>query len=304
MKGTARLNLEVFQELCGNESLSNVILASTMWDLVSEATGQERETQLKNEPTFWATMVAQGSQVERHNRSQESALYIISRILHNRPTVLHVQDEIVNRGLNLDDTDCGRTLQREFAAQRFDLESKLRNLEEEKNKSIKKAVARYEDLSKQLKELTTADAKLREDTKAKIAARESEFRGRVEEVQKNANWWQNTALATAGVGLIAIAAGGKALMSANAGVILANEATKMAQEAARRAASTAASTAANIPAGKASGFGIRSMLAAGGLAGGVGAWLASAYTAATAAPVVAPAVTYVVTYTPYLLLLL
>lgn len=53
MRGTARLNLEMFQELCGIDSLRNVVLASTMWDLVPQQVGEEREAELASKPEFW-----------------------------------------------------------------------------------------------------------------------------------------------------------------------------------------------------------------------------------------------------------
>ena len=110
MRGSARLNLEMFQELCGIDSLRNVVLASTMWDFVPQHVGEGREAELASKPEFWGKMLAHGSRIERHDRSRESALAIIRSLIDTKPIVLDIQDELVNQGLNLDDTGCGRTL--------------------------------------------------------------------------------------------------------------------------------------------------------------------------------------------------
>ena len=68
MQGSAKRNLFMFKKLCGPDSLGNVILATTMWDRVSEAEGLARETELTSTDDFWGWMVSQGSKVYRHSR--------------------------------------------------------------------------------------------------------------------------------------------------------------------------------------------------------------------------------------------
>jgi hypothetical protein len=213
MRGTARLNLEMFQELCGIDSLRNVVLASTMWDLVPQQVGEAREAELASKPEFWGNMLAHGSRIERHNRSRESALAIIRSLIGNQPAVLHIQDELVNQGLNLDDTGCGKTLKREFAAQKAELEKKLEKLEKDHEMSASKAAARYTELTTEMVKIETARAKLKEDMEKKIADREIAFQKRVDQVKSDSNWWKNAALIGLGVGAV-IATGGVALAAA------------------------------------------------------------------------------------------
>ena len=66
MQGSAKNNLFMFKKLCGQKALKNVILATTMWDRISEAEGEARENELITTPDFWGWMVSQGSKVYRH----------------------------------------------------------------------------------------------------------------------------------------------------------------------------------------------------------------------------------------------
>jgi hypothetical protein len=163
MKGAARLNLDMFQDLCGIESLRNVALVSTMWDLVPQPVGQKREAQLVGTPEFWGKMIEHDAQVKRHDRSRDSALAIIRSLINNRPTTLQLQDEMVNRGLNLDHTGCGKTLQREFTAEKAELERKLGRLEKENEVSAAAAVVKYNQLTAEMEKIERGRRILKED---------------------------------------------------------------------------------------------------------------------------------------------
>jgi hypothetical protein len=75
----------MFQKLCGTDALQNVILATTMWDLVDEKTGNEREEELRTR--YWRSMIDFGSQVARFRNTYESAWEIVRRF-KGRPQVL------------------------------------------------------------------------------------------------------------------------------------------------------------------------------------------------------------------------
>ncbi|KAI3327314.1 P-loop containing nucleoside triphosphate hydrolase protein [Xylariaceae sp. AK1471] len=52
MQGSAKRNLLTFKELCGEKALVKVILATTMWDKVSEEEGSRRENELRKGRNF------------------------------------------------------------------------------------------------------------------------------------------------------------------------------------------------------------------------------------------------------------
>jgi hypothetical protein len=74
--------------------------------------------------------------------------------------------------LNLDDTGCGRTLQREFAAQKGELEKKMEKLEKDHEMSASKAAARHTELTTELEKIEAARTKLKEDMEKKIREHE------------------------------------------------------------------------------------------------------------------------------------
>ncbi|KAL2833776.1 hypothetical protein BDW59DRAFT_156578 [Aspergillus cavernicola] len=61
MQVSARKNLILFRQLCGQEALKNIILATTMWDKVAAEEGARREKELIDTPEFWGWMLGKGS---------------------------------------------------------------------------------------------------------------------------------------------------------------------------------------------------------------------------------------------------
>ncbi|KAH7905040.1 P-loop containing nucleoside triphosphate hydrolase protein [Hygrophoropsis aurantiaca] len=88
-------NLTMFQKLCGDEGLKNVVLVTTKWSsLRDEKSGERREEQLKG--GFWKDMIDQGSKIARFHDTCESARDIVNPILkEDQSTVLHIQRELV-----------------------------------------------------------------------------------------------------------------------------------------------------------------------------------------------------------------
>ncbi|CAN9277522.1 unnamed protein product [Alternaria alternata] len=46
MRGTAKNNLNMFQAMCGDEPMSSVVVATTMWSKINESTGLDLQKQL------------------------------------------------------------------------------------------------------------------------------------------------------------------------------------------------------------------------------------------------------------------
>ena len=57
MQGSARKNLMMFRQLCGEGALKKVILATSRWDEVEHEVGVKRETELTETPEFWGWMM-------------------------------------------------------------------------------------------------------------------------------------------------------------------------------------------------------------------------------------------------------
>lgn len=58
MQGSAKSNILLFRQLCGDNALQKVVLATTMWDVVDGEIGAKRERELVEKKDFWGYMVS------------------------------------------------------------------------------------------------------------------------------------------------------------------------------------------------------------------------------------------------------
>jgi hypothetical protein len=112
MAGTPLKNLHMFANLCGDDASKNVILATTMWELVSGDEGDRRQKQLEGK--YWKGMLENGSTVARlQPNTFDSAWNIVNVIVgknsqESRP--LLIQEEMVDLRRLLSETQAGITL--------------------------------------------------------------------------------------------------------------------------------------------------------------------------------------------------
>ena len=123
--GNAAMNkLTMFKLLCGEGSLSSVVLATTMWD--KQGSGQDkgrREWELKGTESFWGSMIKHGTTVLRHSNTQASAFEIIHHIIELRPTVvLDIQRQMVDEHKVIEETSAGQELLLKVLEQRKKME--------------------------------------------------------------------------------------------------------------------------------------------------------------------------------------
>ncbi|KAF6751405.1 P-loop containing nucleoside triphosphate hydrolase protein [Ephemerocybe angulata] len=125
-----RSNIKIFQRLCGQNSLTKIILATTRWDICPSEAGESRELELRT--NFWSDMLPQeeseGALLARLENTPESALGIIHRILERYfdqhevadmnenidGIILKMQDQLVKRNKILPETDAARELRRKL----------------------------------------------------------------------------------------------------------------------------------------------------------------------------------------------
>ena len=130
MGGTARTNLNVFKRMVGDESLKNVIVATTMWDGVSQQLGQARENELRSDPRYHKTMLDNGARLVRHDNTAESARQILQFIIDNQPLPLHIQNEMVVEGKELPQTDAAAELNRVIELKEQNIRAELTNIQQ------------------------------------------------------------------------------------------------------------------------------------------------------------------------------
>lgn len=79
MAGSNLKHLRIFESLCGEKVFGSCILTTTMWDLVDDKTGSNREQELREK--YWKAMIDQGCAVVRYHNTSASAWDILDRLL-------------------------------------------------------------------------------------------------------------------------------------------------------------------------------------------------------------------------------
>ena len=88
MGGISRRNFNMFRKLCGDETLKNVLIVTTMWGLVDPQVGEAREEQLKTNDTFFKPVLDKGARMARHNDTCKCAQDLVRMIMKNHPQAL------------------------------------------------------------------------------------------------------------------------------------------------------------------------------------------------------------------------
>jgi len=93
----------MFKKLCGDEGLASVVLVTTMWNKVEEASRLKREEQLIIKKELWEGMIVKGSKVFRHDNGIKSAMKIATYLISRKyPVVLDIQRQMVDKHMTLD----------------------------------------------------------------------------------------------------------------------------------------------------------------------------------------------------------
>jgi hypothetical protein len=195
MQGSAKKNLVTFKELCGEDALKKVVLASTMWDIVPADKATKREQELKDTPEFWGWMLSKGSSIHRYNNTAESAREIILSLAgHNAPIATDLQKQMVDEGKSLDETSAGQGLKSELlkerqklTKERQDLQALIKEAQKEHDVDTEEALQeesdRYAVLIKRAEESARALKITMENLVAKRDLRVAEMTKEIREVQ-------------------------------------------------------------------------------------------------------------------------
>ncbi|KAK4082901.1 uncharacterized protein Triagg1_1791 [Trichoderma aggressivum f. europaeum] len=174
MAGSTLRNLSMFKKLCGEEAYSSVVLATSMWSQVDEATGTQRERELIETKKFWGYMHEKGSRIFRLDQTRESYLEIIKYILSlGSTTLLELQDEIVNQGLPIENTEAGVQLNQDIIREREKHQAELLALKTQMQEEMAKHDAElqralkeeYDELKDNIRRSDEEQAKLKQDLK-------------------------------------------------------------------------------------------------------------------------------------------
>jgi chromosome segregation ATPase len=155
MGGVSTRNLRMFRKLCGDDTLKNVVIVTSMWGKIAREEGRVREKELASDDKFFKPILDQGGRMLRHYNTEKSARSILKSLIRNRPKALDIQVQLVDRGMNLEQTAAGEELQRELLEQKKRLLRELEDTKEEMRQAIEehdfRSKKELEDAQNQLK---------------------------------------------------------------------------------------------------------------------------------------------------------
>lgn len=108
--GVTQRNFTMFQKLCGDSSLKNVVIVTTRWDMVTSERGEIREKQLASDKLFFQPALKKKAQLSRHDGSSEIGRHIVEKMVNNEKLPLQIQIEVVDKRMNLVQTMAGGEL--------------------------------------------------------------------------------------------------------------------------------------------------------------------------------------------------
>ncbi|KAL8838918.1 MAG: hypothetical protein Q9170_001955 [Blastenia crenularia] len=138
MRGSATQSLQIFDRLVGPDSFHNILLVTTMWDLLPDkSVGESREESLRDQ--FWRPLIERGCITARSLGDRKSALEVMEKVAFDpRMAVtsgapLTIQKEIVDGHKSLEHTSAGEALARRLDAMEESHRKQINSIES-KNK--------------------------------------------------------------------------------------------------------------------------------------------------------------------------
>jgi len=168
--GLAAKNFRMFRQLCGGETLQNVMLMTNMWGRVTPQQGADREQQLRDK--HFKAAIEKGAQLCRHTNTPESAQAILRKILKNKPLALQIQHELIDQGKDIGQTGAGAELNREICTVVARYQRGIKELEKDMQEATEeKDEESRDELEEERRRMQEEMEKLREE----LAKMKSEF---------------------------------------------------------------------------------------------------------------------------------
>lgn len=180
MGGTSKRNFGIFRELCGERTLRNVLIVTTMWSEVDPEVGEERERELASNDKFFKSVLEKGARMVRYFNTRESAHAILRHLINSKASTLQIQHEIVNEHRDLAHTSAGAEVVRVLKEQSDRHSEEIRNLRREMESAIQ---AKDDELRQELEEVISKNRteieRIQRNTE-RMAAHFTAERGRLE----------------------------------------------------------------------------------------------------------------------------
>ena len=137
MGGVSTRNFRMFRKLCGENVLKNVVIVTNRWEEVDLRVGEAREAELQRGDLFFKPVLAEGARMARHDGTTPSAKRIIRLLLNNHPLPLRIQEELVDEGKRIIETDASEVLEEELQERIAQHERKMQAVIKEMRQAMK-----------------------------------------------------------------------------------------------------------------------------------------------------------------------
>ncbi|CAE7108940.1 unnamed protein product [Rhizoctonia solani] len=130
--GISRRTFQILRGLCGQETLSNVLIVTNMWSEPPSAKQIRHEKQLRDNAKFFQPAIAAGARMARRPRKDtKSAHDVIRMLLDKQPVVMRIQRQIVDNREEFHTTDAAKALGEELAQMKEKHRKEIEEVKEE-----------------------------------------------------------------------------------------------------------------------------------------------------------------------------
>jgi hypothetical protein len=159
----------MFRKLCGTDSIANIVFVTTKWDIVARNDAERRERDLIAE--HLQVELANGARTARHDNTIQSAINALSMVLGHHGIALKLQEQLVDQGLSLQETDAGaavgadlEAMQKRHTEEIEELKKEMQNESVQSDEVAKKALAdKMAQMEEELKKVQADKAMLEMD---------------------------------------------------------------------------------------------------------------------------------------------
>lgn len=159
LQGSEVRRTRLFKKLLGENAYQRVIIATTMWNQLSESEAMARQNERASRNDVWGDMVSRGARVMRHDDNAQSATAIMRRLAQFRtPVELQIQQELIETGGRVALTSAGKQLDADLGAVISKLRDEIEALRKERTataeemRELRAKIIKYEEERDQLKE--------------------------------------------------------------------------------------------------------------------------------------------------------
>lgn len=159
LQGSEMRRTRLFKKLLGEDAYQRVVIATTMWNQLTETEATARQNQRMSRNDVWGDMVSRGATVVRYDDNAQSAALIVRRLArHTTPVELQIQHELIANGGRVALTSAGRQLDEDLGAVISKLREEIEALRRERSataeeiRELREKIQRYEQQQQELQD--------------------------------------------------------------------------------------------------------------------------------------------------------